>query len=87
MNKKVCIMKIRIQGEMRLSDIERAIVEVFAELEENYRVRHSQGATIYLNPTNGFGHDVKPLTGDGHELVCLSSKGPTRSAAEEYNLL
>ena len=46
----------------------------------------ARGATLYINPTNGFGEDVTPRMPGGHELRTLYSMGPYRSAADEGKL-
>jgi hypothetical protein len=79
-------MKITIKGEMTLADIARTLREVMYSLEEDHRLRYTRGATLYINPTNGFGDEIKVWTKDGHELVTLNSTGPYRSAAEDFNL-
>ena len=79
-------MKIKVKGEMSLVAIRQALFEKLCELEEEYFVRFSAGATLYLNPTNGFGDDIIPVTRSGREITILHSSGPYRSAADEYNL-
>jgi hypothetical protein len=73
-------MEINVRGEMTITEIKQALFEKLCELEEEHAVRYSRGATLFINPTNGFGDDVKP------SVRKLYSKGPYRSAADEYKL-
>jgi hypothetical protein len=79
-------MQINIKGEMTLADIRQAIYEKLNELEETFAVSHSQGATLYVNPTNGIGETVTPLHKDGRVVSKLLSNGPYRSAADDYRI-
>lgn len=79
-------MEIKIKGEMSIAEIRQAIFEKLHELEENYAVRFSRGATIFINPTNGFGDDVQPCNKDGRTVKKLYSDGPYRSAADDLKL-
>jgi len=79
-------MEIRVRGEMTIADIRQALFEQLHELESNYAVKYSRGATLYVNPTNGFGDDVTPRLPGGEELKVIYSTGPYRSAADEAKL-
>ena len=79
-------MKIRVRGEMSLAEIKQALWEKLAEAEENFAVRYSRGATLFINPTNGFGDEVTPVREDGKAVTDLNSTGPYRSAADEFKL-
>ena len=79
-------MEIRVRGEMTMADIRQALFEELHELESKYAVKFSRGATLYVNPTNGFGDDVTPLMPGGQELKVIYSTGPYRSAADEEKL-
>ena len=60
---------------------------IMHELEDDFSVRHSRGATLFVNPTNGFGTDVVARSREtGEVLVELKTSGPYRSAADEFNL-
>src|SRR5215831_940042 len=80
-------MEVRIKGQMTIADIRQALFEQLHELETKYAVQFSRGATLYINPTNGFGEDVTPRLPGGHELRTLYSMGPYRSAADQGKLL
>ena len=41
-------MKIKLKGEMTLHDIRQALFEELYSVEEQYSVRHSRGATLYI---------------------------------------
>lgn len=77
-------MKIRVKGEMTLAEIRQALWERLQEAEEDYAVRYSRGAVLFINPTNGFGDDVTPLREDGSAITDLNCHGPYKSAADEY---
>lgn len=79
-------MKIRLKGEMTLAEIRQALFETLHSVEEDYAVRYSFGATLYINPTNGFGDKVVPRDWKGEEVTKVNSSGPYRSAADEYKL-
>jgi|SRR6516162_10271851 hypothetical protein len=74
-------MEVRIKGQMTIADIRQALFEQLHELETKYAVQFSRGATLYINPTNGFGEDVTPRLPGGHELRTLYSRG--RTAAQQ----
>jgi hypothetical protein len=80
------IMEIKLRGEMTISDIRQALFEQLHELETNYSVKFSRGATLYIHPTNGFGDDVMPRMAGGRPMTKLYSIGPYRSAADEKKL-
>ena len=79
-------MKIRVTGEMTLAEIRQALWEMIQQLETTYGVRYSRGATLFINPTNGFGDDVSPRGPGGETLSDLRSNGPYKSAADEYKI-
>jgi hypothetical protein len=79
-------MKIKVKGEMTLADIRQALFESLNSVEEEFAVRHSRGATLYINPTNGFGDKVVPRDQKGEEVTKMHSSGPYRSAADHYNI-
>lgn len=76
-------MQIKVRGEMSMADIRQALFEKLNELEEDLAVRYSRGATLYINPTNGFGDDVEPRK-HGRSVDKLYSDGPYKSAADKY---
>ena len=79
-------MEIKVKGEMSLTEIRQALFEKLHEVEDDYAVRYSRGATLYINPTNGFGDDVKPCNKHGRSVDKVYSEGPYRSAADDYKL-
>jgi len=79
-------MKIILKGEMSLADIRQALFEMLHAVEEDYAVRYTRGATLYINPTNGFGDQIVPRNRVGEEVKKQHSKGPYRSAADEYGI-
>jgi hypothetical protein len=79
-------MEIKLRGEMTIADIRQALFEQLHDLEINYSVKFSRGATLYIHPTNGIGDDVIPRMAGGRPLTKLHSIGPCRSAADQYKL-
>lgn len=78
-------MQITVHGEMSIADIRQAIFEKLHELEDDFAVKFSRGATIYVNPTDGKGHGVVPRR-NGRALRTLDSDGPYRSAADDFKV-
>lgn len=79
-------MQIKIRGEMTLYDIRQALFEKLTEIEDDLAVRYTRGATLYINPTNGFGADIEPVDQAGRRVDHVYSEGPYRSAAEDFKL-
>lgn len=79
-------MEIKVKGEMTMAEIRQAIFEKLTELEEEFAVRYSRGATIYINPTNGFGDDVTPHNKAGYKVEKIYSTGPYHSAADDFKV-
>ena len=79
-------MQIQIKGEMRIEEIAVAIIEKLKEVEAELAIRHSRGATLYINPTNGFGDTVVPHNRAGREVDKLYSTGPYRSIADDFKI-
>ena len=78
-------MQIRVKGEMTIHELRQVIFEKLREIEDDYFVRYSRGASLFLNPTNGFGDEVIPVDRGGREVSSLYSDGPYRSAADRYD--
>jgi len=78
-------MQITIKGEMKLSDLRQALYEKLGELEQQFAIVYSKGATLYVNPTNGEGDPVVARREDGKVIGKIFSDGPYRSAADEMN--
>jgi hypothetical protein len=79
-------MQLQIHGEMSMSDIRKALIELLHQVEQSCAISHSFGATLYINPTNGFGDKVTPRDQAGGEIKKLHCRGPYRSAADGYGL-
>lgn len=77
-------MEIKIRGEMTIAEVRQAIFEKLHEIKTDHAVRYSRGATLYINPINGFGEDVVPHK-HGREIKKLYSDGPYRSAADTFD--
>ncbi|NKB59042.1 MAG: hypothetical protein GKS00_22165 [Alphaproteobacteria bacterium] len=79
-------MKIRIKGEMTLAQMRQLLFEELLNVEERFAVRHSLDATLYINPTNGFGDYVSPRYSNGQEVKVVYAAAPYRSAADLYEV-
>lgn len=79
-------MQIVIRGEMSLAELRQAIFERFNELEDDYAIHHSRGATIYVNPTNGSGGPVMARAKDGRIIEKIQCDGAYKSAARDFKL-
>jgi hypothetical protein len=79
-------MQIVIRGEMSLAELRQAIFERFKELEDDFAIHHSRGATIYINPTNGSGGTVMARAKDGRIIEKMQCDGAYKSAARDFKL-
>lgn len=79
-------MQITIRGELTMAQLRQAIYEKLLELEDGYALGFSQGATLYVNPSDGHGSPVELKAKDGRKLNKMLSDGPYRSAAEDYKI-
>jgi hypothetical protein len=77
-------MEIRVKGEFPMTDIRQAIFEKLNELEDAHAIRFSRGATLFINPTDGKGHDVVPRQPGGGVLRKIFMNGPYRGAFDDY---
>jgi hypothetical protein len=67
---------------MTIAQMRQAIYEALHQLEDDYAVAYSRGATIYVNPTNGMGEDVIPRTRDGRPVAKMNCSAPYSCAAD-----
>ena len=79
-------MQITIKGEMTLHELRQALYEKLGELEQQFAIAHSKGATLYVNPTNGEGDLVIARREDEKVIEKLFSDGPYRCRADELKL-
>jgi hypothetical protein len=79
-------MQFTIKGELTIAELKQAILEQMNIMEEQFGVRHSLGATIFIHPTNGFGDAVSPRDKHGVPMKKEFITGPYRSAAEEFKI-
>lgn len=78
-------MQITIRGALTMAQLRQAIFEQLHELEDNFALGYSQGATLYFNPTNEFGEPVL-LKRDGRVVTKVFSDGPYRSVSDNLKL-
>lgn len=76
-------MQIKLKGELSMADIRQALFEKLYEIEDEYAVRFSRGATLYINPSDGEGGQVEVRGPGGKKIRHLSSRGPYRAAADD----
>ena len=79
-------MKIKFQGELSIPELRQALFEQLQSIEDAHLVRHSKEVTLYLTPTNGFGHEIYCKDQFGKEVKVIFCQGPYRSAADDYNI-
>ena len=72
-------MQIKIKGEMTIAELCQVVIEKIREAEDNYGVRYTRGATVFINPTNGFGDDVVPRNSVGHRMTNSIAMGHTKA--------
>ncbi len=77
-------MQIKVHGEMTLAEIRQALFEKLNQIEDDHAVRYSRGATLFIHPTNGFGDRVTPRYENGEEVKKINTRGPYRSAADQF---
>ena len=77
-------MKIRIKGEMSITELIQAIYEQLREMEELYRVSYTRDVVIFLTPTDGEGEEVSCRNRRGKEVVSLQCDGPYKSVADKF---
>jgi hypothetical protein len=77
-------MQIRISGELRIIEIRKALSEALGEIEAEFAIRHSRGAILYINPTDGLGEAVIARNRLGRVVSRIMKDGPYPSAADEY---
>lgn len=76
-------MQITIKGQLKMAELKQAIYEKLGELEEEFAIAYSRGATLYVNPTNMEGEPVVARKSDGRIISKVFADGPYRSAADE----
>lgn len=79
-------MKIRIEGEMPIPALIKALYQEFRLLEDTYNVKFVRGAALYLTPTDGLGDEVECRDTLGNVVQELRSKGAYKSIAQDYQL-
>lgn len=79
-------MQITIRGDMSMAQLRQAFFEKLLELESEFGVKYSKGATLYVNPTDEFGEEVVPRNQCGRVVTKMLSNGPYRSAADDFQI-
>ena len=79
-------MQISIKGQMTLNQLHQALYESLCELESDFAVSYTKGATLYVNPTNERGEPVVARTRSGQVVSKIFNDGPYRCAADELKL-
>lgn len=78
-------MQIRLIGEMSFAELRQALIETINEVEDEYALRFSYGAVLFINPTDGLGEKVVPRNRLGGQVKKVTKKGAYRSAADRYD--
>lgn len=78
-------MQIRLIGEMSIAELRQALFETINEIEDEFALRFSYGAVLFINPTDGLGEKVSPRNRLGHQVKKVTKKGPYRAAADQYD--
>jgi hypothetical protein len=79
-------IRISVHGEMTLAEMRQALFEAICEVEDEFAIRRTRNATLYLNPTDEFGDHVVARNTLGRVISKVTKKGAYRSAADEYNI-
>jgi hypothetical protein len=77
---------IRIHGEMTIAEMRQALFEATCEIEDEFAVRHTRHATLFINPTNEVGEKVVVRNSLGAVVSRVTKKGAYRCAADDYNI-
>ncbi len=78
-------MKIGFRGVYTLDELFQALYEERQNLAE-LGITHVRGASLYYTPVDEYGDEVVPRHRGGDPVMGWNSKGPYRSAADEYKL-
>ncbi|KQZ26504.1 MULTISPECIES: hypothetical protein [Alphaproteobacteria] len=76
-------MQIRLLGEVSFAEMRQALFEALNEIEDEFAIRYSRGAVLFINPTDGLDENVVARR-RGRVISKVTKKGPYRSAADEY---
>ncbi|WP_341857961.1 hypothetical protein [Sinorhizobium medicae] len=77
-------MQIRLLGEVSFAEMRQALFEALNEIEDEFAIRYSRGAVLFINPTDGCDENVVARNRVGRVVTRVTKKGPYRSAADEY---
>ena len=79
-------MQIRFIGEMTFAEMRQALYETLSEIEDEFAIRHSRGAVLYIQPTDALGDVVIARTALGRVVAKVVKKGPYHCAADDLGL-
>lgn len=77
---------ISVRGDLTMAEVRQAIFEALNEIEDEFAVRHTRNATLFINPTDETGGKLVVRNRLGGVVSRVTKKGPYRSAADEYNI-
>jgi hypothetical protein len=77
---------ISVRGNLTMAEVRQAIFEALNEIEDEFAVRHTRNATLFINPTDETGGKLVIRNSLGGVVSKVTKKGPYRSAADEYNI-
>jgi hypothetical protein len=78
-------MQIHISGAMSIQELKQTLFEKLNEIEDEYAVGFSKGATLYFHPTDELGEEVI-LMKAGRRVNKILTNGPYKSAAVEFQI-
>jgi hypothetical protein len=79
-------MQIHISGAMSFNQMRQAIFEKLNEIEDEFAVQYSKGATLYFHPTDELGEEVVLVNKSGRRVNKILTNGPYKSAADEFQI-
>lgn len=54
----ILVMQIRLLGEVSFTEMRQALFEALNEIEDEFAIRYSRGAVLFINPTDGLDENV-----------------------------
>lgn len=64
----------------------QALFEKLNEIEDEFAIQHAKGIRLYFDPVDELGEEVILKNKSGRRVDKILSKGPYKSAAEEFQI-
>ncbi len=77
---------ISVRGNLTMAEVRQALLEALNEIEDEFAVRHTRNASLFINPTDEAGDKLVVRNSLGGVVSKVTKKGPYRSAADEYSI-